>query len=69
MKISKKSFLWTISILLFPVGALLDFLLRPPFFTFTKPGATPAHHRFQRWAAVCRSRNISSTSRASSPSC
>jgi hypothetical protein len=39
VKISKKSFLWTIGIL-FPLGAALDFFFARKFFTYTNPGAT-----------------------------
>jgi hypothetical protein len=39
IKISKKSFLWTIG-LLFPIGALLDFFFARYFFVFPNPGAT-----------------------------
>ena len=39
VKISKKSFLWTIGIL-FPLGALLDFFFARYFFTYPNPGAT-----------------------------
>ena len=39
VKISKKSFLWTIGIL-FPIGAALDFFFARRFFTYTDPGAT-----------------------------
>lgn len=39
IKISKKSFLWTIGIL-FPIGALLDFFFARRFFTYDNPGAT-----------------------------
>lgn len=39
IKISKKSFVWTIG-LLFPVGALLDFFFARYFFVFPNPGAT-----------------------------
>jgi hypothetical protein len=39
IKISRKSFLWTIG-LLFPLGALLDFFFARSFFTFPNPGAT-----------------------------
>ena len=39
VKISKKSFLWTIG-LLFPLGVLLDFFFARTFFTYTNPGAT-----------------------------
>jgi hypothetical protein len=39
VKISKKSFLWTVGIL-FPVGASLDFFFARTFFTYTNPGAT-----------------------------
>lgn len=39
IKISRKSFAWTIC-LLFPLGALLDFFFARRFFTFPNPGAT-----------------------------
>ena len=39
LKISQKSFWWTIG-LLFPLGALLDFLFASRFFLFPNPGAT-----------------------------
>jgi len=39
VKISKKSFLWTIGIL-FPLGAALDFFFARTFFTYSNPGAT-----------------------------
>ena len=39
LKISKKSFLWTIAIL-FPLGAALDFFFARSFFTFPNPNAT-----------------------------
>jgi len=39
VKISKRSFLWTVGIL-FPMGALLDFFFAHSFFTFPNPGAT-----------------------------
>ena len=39
VKVSKKSFLWTIGIL-FPVGAALDFFFARKFFTYTNAGAT-----------------------------
>lgn len=39
VKISRKSFFWTIAIL-FPLGALLDFFFARTFFTYTNPGAT-----------------------------
>jgi hypothetical protein len=39
IKISKKSFLWTIG-LLFPIGAMLDFFFARYFFTFPNSGAT-----------------------------
>ena len=39
IKISRKSFWWTIGIL-FPLGALLDFLFASHFFVFPNPGAT-----------------------------
>ena len=39
IKISRKSFAWTIC-LLFPIGALLDFFFARRFFTFPNPGAT-----------------------------
>ena len=39
IKISKKAFWWTIG-LLFPLGALLDFLFAAHFFLFPNPGAT-----------------------------
>jgi hypothetical protein len=39
VKISKKSFLWTIAIL-FPLGAALDFFFARTFFTYSNPGAT-----------------------------
>lgn len=39
VKISKKSFLWTIG-LLFPIGALLDFFFARYFFVFPNPAAT-----------------------------
>lgn len=39
VKISKKSFLWTIGIL-FPIGAALDFFFARTFFTYTNAGAT-----------------------------
>jgi len=39
IKISRKSFIWTIG-LLFPIGALLDFFFARRFFTFPNPGAT-----------------------------
>jgi hypothetical protein len=39
VKISQKAFWWTIG-LLFPLGALLDFLFASHFFLFPNPGAT-----------------------------
>jgi hypothetical protein len=39
IKIAQKSFWWTIGIL-FPMGALLDFLFASHFFLFLNPGAT-----------------------------
>ena len=39
IKISRKAFWWTIGIL-FPLGALLDFLFAYRFFVFPNPGAT-----------------------------
>lgn len=39
IKVSKKTFWWTIGIL-FPLGALLDFLFASRFFFFPNPGAT-----------------------------
>ena len=39
LKISRKAFWWTIG-LLFPLGALLDFLFASSFFRFPNPGAT-----------------------------
>ena len=39
IKISRKAFWWTIGIL-FPLGALLDFLFASRFFLFPNPGAT-----------------------------
>ncbi len=39
IKISRKSFWWTIG-LLFPLGALLDFFFAARFFVFPNPGAT-----------------------------
>jgi lycopene cyclase domain-containing protein len=39
VKISKRSFLWTISIL-FPIGAALDFFFARFFFTYSNSGAT-----------------------------
>ena len=39
VKISKKSFFWTIG-LLFPIGAILDFFFARYFFVFPNPGAT-----------------------------
>jgi hypothetical protein len=39
LKISKRSFLWTIAIL-FPLGAALDFFFARSFFTFPNPNAT-----------------------------
>jgi hypothetical protein len=39
IKISQKAFWWTIGIL-FPLGALLDFLFASRFFLFPNPGAT-----------------------------
>src|SRR5271168_2677438 len=39
VRVSKKSFVWTIGIL-FPLGAALDFFFARVFFTYTNPGAT-----------------------------
>lgn len=39
IKISKKSFFWTMG-LLFPIGAMLDFFFARYFFVFPNPGAT-----------------------------
>src|SRR5271165_5557294 len=39
LKVSRKAFWWTIGIL-FPLGALLDFLFASRFFRFPNPGAT-----------------------------
>jgi lycopene cyclase domain-containing protein len=39
VRISRKSFWWTIG-LLFPLGALLDFFFAHAFFTYANPGAT-----------------------------
>jgi len=39
LKVSRKAFWWTIG-LLFPLGALLDFLFANRFFRFPNPGAT-----------------------------
>lgn len=39
LKISKKSFVWTVGIL-FPLGAALDFFFARTFFTYSNPGAT-----------------------------
>jgi lycopene cyclase domain-containing protein len=39
LRISRKSFLWTIGIL-FPLGAALDFFFARTFFTYSNPGAT-----------------------------
>ncbi|MBV8632710.1 MAG: hypothetical protein JOZ83_17420 [Silvibacterium sp.] len=39
IKISRKAFWWTIA-LLFPLGAVLDFLFAARFFVFPNPGAT-----------------------------
>jgi hypothetical protein len=39
VKVSKKSFLWTIGVL-FPLGAMLDFFFAHSFFTYPNSGAT-----------------------------
>jgi hypothetical protein len=64
LKVSRKAFWWTIG-LLFPLGALLDFLFANRFFRFPTP-ARRSESRLPPWETGCRSRNMFSTSPASS---